>query len=48
MCQRMRQPWRADMRSILLQTFLMVAMESTSFRRPASVSGRGRWGFVFA
>jgi len=46
MCQRMRQPWRADMRSILLQTFLMVAMESTSFRRPRPFSGRGRWGFV--
>src|SRR6185503_13888391 len=46
MCQRMRQPWRTDMRSILLQTFLMVVMGSTSFRRPASVSGRGRWGFI--
>ena len=34
------------MRSILLQTFLMVAMGSTSFRRPRSVSGRGRWGFI--
>ena len=34
MCQRMRQPRRADMRSILLRTFLMVAMGSTSFRRP--------------
>jgi hypothetical protein len=36
------------MRSILLQTFLMVAMESTSFRRPASVSGSGAVGDSFA
>ena len=35
------------MRSILLQTFLMVAMESTSFRRPRP-SPVGPRGFVFA
>jgi len=43
MCQRMRQPLSADVRSSFLRIFVMVAMESTSFSHGAAMDGRRRF-----
>jgi hypothetical protein len=44
MCQRIRQPLRAETRSILLRIFVMVCMACTSLRPGAAGGGRRRFG----